>query len=79
MGTDVVYSAKGYLLSQSKYVIDILEQTRITDNKIIDTSIEVTLYHTIIESFVYLTITHSDIIYVIHFVSQFVASPTTVH
>jgi hypothetical protein len=35
-----------------------------------------TLYHTIVGSLVYLTITRPDIAYV---VSQFVASPTTVH
>jgi hypothetical protein len=38
-----------------------------------------TLYRTIIGSLVYLTITHPDIAYVVHIVSQFVASPTTVH
>ena len=38
-----------------------------------------TLYHSIVGSLVYLTITRPDITYVIHVVSQFVASPTTVH
>jgi len=38
-----------------------------------------TLYHTIVESLVYLTITSPDIAYVIHVVSQFVASPIIVH
>jgi len=41
--------------------------------------IDLTLYRTIIGSLVYLTITHPDISYAIHVVSQFVASPTTVH
>jgi hypothetical protein len=38
-----------------------------------------TLYYTIVRSLVYLTITRSDITYVVHVVSQFVASPTIVH
>jgi hypothetical protein len=94
LGIEVAYSPRGYLLSQSKYVADILEQARLIDHKIVDTPIEVnarysssnglpltdpTLYFTIIGSLVYLTITRSDITYLIHVVSQFVASPTTVH
>jgi len=94
LGIEVAYSPRGYLLSQSKYVADILEQARLTDHKIVDTPIKVnarysssnglpltdpTLYCTIIGSLIYLTITRSDIAYAIHVVSQFVASPTTVH
>jgi hypothetical protein len=77
-----------------KYVADILERARLTDNKTVDTPIEVnaryfsfdglpltdpTLYHTIVRSLIYLTITRPDIAYVVHVVSQFVVSPTTVH
>jgi len=94
MGIKVACSPRGYLLSQSKYVADILKRTRLTANKTIDTPIEVnarysssdglslidpTLYRTIIRSLIYLTITHPDIAYVVHVVSQFVVSPTTVH
>ena len=38
-----------------------------------------TLYHTIVGSLVYLTITRPGIAYVVYVVSHFVASPTTVH
>jgi len=84
LGIEVTYSPKGYLLSQSKYVADILKRARLTDNKTVDTPIEVnarysssnglplvdpTLYRTIIESLVYLTITRPDIAYVVHVVS----------
>ena len=94
LGIEVAYSPRGYLLSQTKYVADILEQTRLTDNKTVDTLIEVnarysssdglpltdpTLYCTIVGSLVYLTISRPDITYVVHVVSRFVASPTTVH
>jgi hypothetical protein len=63
LGIEVAYSPKGYLFSQSQYVADNLERARLTDNKTINTLIEVntryssfddvplsdpTLYHTII-------------------------------
>jgi hypothetical protein len=92
MGIEVAYSPRGYLLSQSKYVADILQRTRLTDNKTVDTTIEInarysssdgipltdpTLYRTIVGSLVYLTINCPDMhVYV---VSLFVASPTTIH
>jgi len=86
LGIEIAYSPRGYLLSQLKYVADILERARLTDNKIVNTLIEVnakysssdgllvtdpTLNRTIVWSLVYLTITRSDIAYVVHVVSQF--------
>jgi hypothetical protein len=41
LGIKVAYSPRGYLLSQSKNVADILERARLTDNKTIETLIEV--------------------------------------
>ena len=89
-----IFVSRGYLLSQFKYVADVLERARLTDNKTVDTLIEVnarysssdslfltdpTLYRTIVGSLVYVTITRLDIAYVIHVVSQFVTFSTTVH
>ena len=77
-----------------KYVADILEQARLTDNKTIETLIKVnamysssnglpltdpTLYRIIVGSLIYLIITRPYIAYVVHVVGQFVVSPTTIH
>ena len=90
MGIEVTYSPRGYLLSQSKYIADILERVRLTDNKTVGTLIDVnakysssngvylsnpTLYCTIIESIVYLTITCLDIAYVVHVVVSLLLLP----
>ena len=89
LGIEVVSSPKGYLLSQSKYIIDILNHVHLIDttpkvNVQYSSSdgnplLEPTLYCTIVGNLVYLIITRSNITYVIHNVSQFVVSPTTVH
>jgi hypothetical protein len=94
LSIEVASSPRDYLLSQLKYVVDILERDRLTDNKTVDTLIEVnarysysdglpltnpTLYRTIVRNLIYLTITRPDIVYVVHVVSQFVSFPTTLH
>jgi hypothetical protein len=94
LGIEIAYSLRGYLFSQSKNVADILERARLTNNKTINTLIEVNtkysssdvlllldpiLYHTIIGSLIYLTITRPSIAYVVHVVSQFIVCPSIVY
>nr|XP_027192368.1 uncharacterized protein LOC113787634 [Cicer arietinum] len=94
MWIEVVYSPKGYIFSQSKYIANILEHARIFDNRAANTHLELnvkyvpsygvplpdsTVYRTLVGSLVYLTIIRPDIVYVVHIVSQFVVSPTTLH
>nr|GFC24403.1 uncharacterized mitochondrial protein AtMg00810-like [Tanacetum cinerariifolium] len=89
LGIEVASSPKGYLLSQSKYIVDLFDHGRITDNKISDIPLDgkytptdddhlldPSLYRMIIGSLVYLTVTRP---YVVHIVSQFLGAPTTVH
>ncbi|XP_020593593.1 uncharacterized protein LOC110033819 [Phalaenopsis equestris] len=93
LGIEVVHFSRGYLLSQSKYTGTILEQAHLSDTRTTATLelnahynssdgvplSDPTLYRTLVGSLVYLTITRPNISYVVHVVSQFVASPTTVH
>ncbi|XP_022890137.1 uncharacterized protein LOC111405468 [Olea europaea var. sylvestris] len=73
----------GYLLSQSKYIVDIFEHARFIDNKTVDTPLklntlyfssdgsplsDLSLYRTIVGSLVYLTLTSPNIAHVVHIV-----------
>ncbi|GJY98396.1 uncharacterized mitochondrial protein-like protein, partial [Tanacetum coccineum] len=94
LGIEVASSPKGYLLSQSKYIGDLLDRTRITNKMVEDIPIDAkakytptygdplldpSLYRTIVGSLVYLTVTHPNISYAVHIVSQFVWAPTVAH
>lgn len=93
MGIEVTSSPTGYLLSQSKYIVGIFDHTLLSNNKVVDTLIETSsqytpnsfpfldpnLYHIIVGSLVYLTITYLNISYDVHFVSQSMASPIPIH
>ncbi|GJR33249.1 retrovirus-related pol polyprotein from transposon TNT 1-94 [Tanacetum coccineum] len=91
LGIKVASSPKGYLLSQSKYICDLLDRVdKMVEDIPIDAKAKYTptdvdplpdpsLYRTIVGSLIYLTVTHPDISYAIHIVSQFVLAPTTVH
>jgi len=40
LGIEVVSFSKGYLLSRSKYIVDLFEHARLISNKIVDTPLE---------------------------------------
>ncbi|XP_047326549.1 uncharacterized mitochondrial protein AtMg00810-like [Impatiens glandulifera] len=94
LGIEIAYSLKGYLLSQSKYIADLFQRARLTDNQTVYTPLETNvrysssdgtplddfgLYRTIVGNLVYFTVTRPDIAHVVHVVSQFVTASTTVH
>ncbi|GKC24008.1 retrovirus-related pol polyprotein from transposon TNT 1-94 [Tanacetum coccineum] len=85
----VASSPKGYLLSQSKYIGDLLDRARITDELVEDIHIDAkakytptngdplhdpSLYRTIVGSLVYLTVTPPDISYVVHLENSYIFS-----
>lgn len=84
----------GYYLSQVKYTSDLLSRAQLTGGKVAPTPLEYnmkptlvdgtllenpTLYHQLVGSLVYLTITRPDIAYVVYIISQFMADPRTYH
>nr|KAJ0225629.1 hypothetical protein LSAT_V11C100016290 [Lactuca sativa] len=94
LGIKVAQSKKGYLLSQTKYIFDLFTRASLSDNQTVDAPLETNaryshtdgvpfsdpnLYHTIVESLVYLTVIRPDIAHVVHVVSQFVTAPTSVY
>ncbi|XP_068649615.1 uncharacterized mitochondrial protein AtMg00810-like [Aristolochia californica] len=94
LGIEVAYSPEGYILSQSKYISEVISREGLTDDRIMDSPIElnhrlgptdgdllsdVTRYREVVGSLVYLTVTRPDITHVVHVVSQFVSAPRTTH
>ncbi|CAL5429371.1 unnamed protein product [Camellia sinensis] len=94
LGIEVATSPTGYLLSQTKYARDILSRANLTDEKIVDTPLELhakfsasdgvpledpTLYRELVGCLVYLTVTRPDISYAVHILSQFVSAPRSTH
>ncbi|XP_051134972.1 uncharacterized mitochondrial protein AtMg00810-like [Andrographis paniculata] len=87
-------TSDGYYLSQTKYASDLLSTAGLTDSKTAPTLLESdcrltlmdgaylddpTLYHQLVGSLIYLTITRPDISYAIHIVSQFMSAPRMTH
>ena len=94
LGLEVSSSADGYYLTQAKYTSDLISRASITDSKIVDTPIEynchlnsqdgeplsdATLNRQLVGSLIYLTVTHHDISYAVHVVSQFMAALISPH
>jgi hypothetical protein len=90
LGIEVQQTQKGFYLSQSKYIQDLLDRSGLTDTCIVATPMDIhlklrpkdgtpladpTRYRHIVGSLVYLTITRPDIAHVVHMLSQFVSTP----
>ena len=94
LGIEVQHSPKGYFLSQSKYIEDLIGRSGISDNRTAATPMDLHLqlrptddtpledpsrYRHIVGSLVYLTVTRPDIAHAVHILSPFVSAPTSVH
>lgn len=94
LGLEVSHSPDGYMVTQHKYTKDLIALAGLTDNKHVDTPLEInvkyskddsddlhdpTLYRQLVGSLIYLTITRPDISYSVQVVSQFVAAPKKIH
>lgn len=80
LGIEVTHSAKGYHLSQSKYIQDLIDRSGITDNQTFATPMELNLqlrhdgppledpsrYRHLVGSLVYLTVTRPDLAHAVH-------------
>uniref|UniRef100_J3LBB7 1,3-beta-glucan synthase n=1 Tax=Oryza brachyantha TaxID=4533 RepID=J3LBB7_ORYBR len=91
---EVTYSAKGYYLSQSKYIQDLIDRSGIIDNRTVAMPMEHDLqlrpddgtpledpsrYCHIVGSLVYLTVTRPNLGDFVHILNQFFSGPTSVH
>ena len=94
LGLEITSFDDGFYLTQAKYTSDLLSQAGLTDQKIVDTPIELnacltpssgellsdpTLYRQLVGSLVYLTVTRPNISYAVHQVSQFMSAPRSTH
>jgi hypothetical protein len=94
LGLEVTSSSDAYYLSQAKHASDLLSKAGLTDSKTIFTLLElnsklnatdgeplpdVTLYRKLVGSLIYLTITHPELAYVVHLVSQCMFAPCSTH
>ena len=94
LGLKILFDSAGYYLSQAKYTFDIMARAGLTDYKTAPTPLEMnlklthldgtilsdaTLYRQLVGRLIYLTVTHPDIDYAIHLVSQFMSAPRSTH
>uniref|UniRef100_A0ACD5VKK6 Uncharacterized protein n=1 Tax=Avena sativa TaxID=4498 RepID=A0ACD5VKK6_AVESA len=91
---EVSSTSDGFYIFQEKYIQDLLARAALGDERTIETPMELnvklqptdgdplpdpTRYRHLVGSLVYLVVTHPDISYPVHILSQFVSAPTTVH
>ena len=90
LGIEIAQSNSGVVMSQRKYVLDILEETGMLDYKPVDTPMDLNVklvtgqggplqgprrYRRLVGRLNYITITRSDIFFLVSVVSQFLQSP----
>ncbi|XP_028118492.1 uncharacterized protein LOC114316033 [Camellia sinensis] len=94
LGLEISHDSTSSFLSQAKYTSDLLARAGLTDCKIPSSPLETqsrlspldgsllsnaTLYCQLVGNIVYLIVTHSDIAYAVHIVSQYMSAPRTPH
>ena len=93
-GLEITHSIDSLYITQAKYASDLLSRAGLTDNKTVDTPVELnahltpsggkplsnpSLYRRLIDSLVYLTVTCPDISYTVHQVSQYLFALQSTH
>ncbi|XP_057434172.1 uncharacterized protein LOC130726869 isoform X2 [Lotus japonicus] len=93
LGIEVMYSKNGIMISQRKYVLDLLAETGLMGSKPCETPMEPGMkltaegvpfsdpqrYRRLVGKLNYLTVTRPDIAFPVSVVSQFMSSPTDAH
>ena len=94
LGLEITHSTNGLYITQVKYASDLFSRVGLTDNKTFDTLVEFnahltpsggkplsnpSLYKRLVSSLVYLIVTHPEISYVVHQVSQYLSAPRSIH
>ena len=94
LGLEITHSTDDLYITQAKYASNLLSRARLTDSKTVDTPVELnahftpsggkplsnpSLYRRLVSSLVYLTVTHPDIFYTVHQVSQYLSAPRSTH
>uniref|UniRef100_A0A0A9CUY6 Reverse transcriptase Ty1/copia-type domain-containing protein n=1 Tax=Arundo donax TaxID=35708 RepID=A0A0A9CUY6_ARUDO len=94
LGIEVSSTHEGFFLSQEKYIQDLFDRASLTDQRTVETPMELNVHHRatdgeplsdptrychIVGSLVYLGVTRPDILYSVHILSQFVSAPTQLH
>ena len=91
---EITHSTDRLYITQAKYASELLSRVGLTDSKTVNTPVELnahlspsrgkplfnlSFYKHLVGSLVYLTITHLDISYAIHQVSQYLSAPRSTH
>ncbi|KAK6144629.1 hypothetical protein DH2020_021449 [Rehmannia glutinosa] len=94
LGIQATRTNNGLLLSQKRYITNLLNRTKMTDDKPIATPVptslklsqhdgdplsDPTLYHSVVGALQYLTITHPEISFAVNKVCQFMQTPREPH